>query len=376
MSSNGFPKPSGKYKVGTKVETLIDESRVEMLGPDKGKEKRKITYRIYYPVSPDSVDGLKKGELISREVAEGLKRQFHIGINYDKKVELGLNNSECYIDAPHIINEKFPLLIFSHGLLSYKEGNSFLLTEIASQGYVVISIGHTYASAAETHADGTITYGDKNCSKNSVQPFLSGFIALMRFRKFKGTPEEEYKKFTELQNKYCRFNVDMVKEWSKDTEFVLEYAKKSYSDFIDFTPGVALSGHSLGGATAYYLCQTNNDFACGINIDGGLFGDYDNMIMNKPFCFLCNEGNYNVASRVKFSKTADSYYVTFKDIKHIAFSDIKYFMPMSFVTGKIPADISHEYQCRCHVDFLDKYLKGKDLEIKMSESKYIRFEKY
>lgn len=376
MSDIKTPKPQGPYKVGTKVFTVIDESRTETVGPHKNEEKRKLTCRIYYPASEDCINTCSKSELLSRAVTVGIGKEFKFKVDYDKITSEGKNASECFVDAPHIEGEKFPLLIFSHGFKSYKEGNSYLLTEISSHGYVVISIGHTYESLAETHEDGMVTYFDKSLTSKTVKPLIPGAIALMRLASFKGTPEEQYEEFTKAQNKYCRFNVERVKEWGKDTSFILEYARDAFSNFIDFTPGVGISGHSLGGATAYYMCQTNENFVCGINIDGGLFGDYDGMTMTRPFCHICSEANYNVASRVKFGKSADSYYVTFRKIKHIAFADIKYFLKLPMMTGKIPADIAHNNICSCHLKFLDKYLKNKDIEMEIPDSEYIRFEKY
>lgn len=42
----------------------------------------------------------------------------------------------------------------------------------------------------------------------------------------------------------------------------------------DRLEGTGVTGHSLGGCVAYYLCRHFEEFICGINIDGGLFGDY------------------------------------------------------------------------------------------------------
>ena len=53
----------------------------------------------------------------------------------------------------------------------------------------------------------------------------------------------------------------------------------------------------MGGATAYYLCHYEAEIACGINIEGGVFGDYENMVMTKPFLQICCAENVNVETR-------------------------------------------------------------------------------
>ena len=45
----------------------------------------------------------------------------------------------------------------------------------------------------------------------------------------------------------------------------------SVSDLHATVTGIGLTGHSFGGAIAYYLCTNDPKYACGINIDGGLF---------------------------------------------------------------------------------------------------------
>ncbi|MBO4319909.1 MAG: hypothetical protein J5857_05515, partial [Treponema sp.] len=144
----------------------------------------------------------------------------------------------------------------------------------------------------------------------------------------------------------------------KDNEAALEYAKKNFSDLIDFEKGVGVSGHSFGGNTAYALCSRNKDFVCGINIDGGLFGDYTNDIQTKPFMQISCEQNENIATRAYLRHTKPVYKVLFRGMKHIGFADCKHQIPMKSAVGKLDADVMHENLCKCHLEFFDTYLKG------------------
>lgn len=371
-----IPTPSGPYFVSTKTFTIKDDNRKEIFGPHPGEETHLITSRIFYPVNPSDTEGQEKAYYMSRAVAKGLKREYFVKNDYDKKCAAGENFAVYYENIKPIEGQKFPLLIFSHGFKSYKEGNSFLLSEIASHGYIVISIGHTYASLAETHEGGIETYADKSLSKKLVSPFIPGYIEMIKCAKKKGTPKDLYDEFLKVQNKYCKFNITILDEWTKDTLSVVEYAKDNFSDIIDFNPGIAVSGHSLGGAVAYNLCQKYDEFACGLNIDGGLFGEYEGMTMTKPFFQICSEANVNVETKPLINKTAPCYRALFKKIKHIAFADIKYFIPSTAVTGKIPADLAHSTLCKCHLDFLDKYMKYKDIDISIPDNEFIEFQTF
>ena len=155
-----------------------------------------------------------------------------------------------------------------------------------------------------------------------------------------------------------KFMMERLPEWIKDNEAALEYAKKELSDMIDFAKGVGVSGHSMGGDTAYALCVRNEDFVCGINLDGALFGDYTNDILRRPFMQVSCKNNENVVNRVYIRHTEPVYKVLFRDMTHIGFADvIKYILPIKLLVGKLDADVLHENLCKCHLEFFDTYLK-------------------
>lgn len=371
-----IPSPSGSYAVGSKTYSFTDTSRTEQLGPNAGKENRKLSVRMYYPVNPASVSNCTKAHLISREVMQAMAKEYFLKMDYDKKCQAGENDAPYYEDAPSIPGKTYPLILFSHGYKSYQEGNSFLCAELASHGYVVLSIGHSYEAMVTTYTDGTSVSFDSSIMKRQIKPFLPGLLAMSKLQKRKGNPQDLYDSFVAVQNRYNRFLVDRQAEWLEDSLFILEQAKKEFSNIIDFSMGIGATGHSIGGSTAYALCHASDEITCGVNIDGGLFGDYEGKTMTKPFFQICSENNESVETKPMLNKTQPAYYATFKQIKHIAFADVKFFFQIPAVTGKIPAKVMHENLCKCHLDFFDKYLKKKDLAISIPESTYIHFEQY
>ena len=146
---NQRPLPTGPYAVGTTTYTVYTD-REELRAPGT---KRSVPVRVYYPASKEAVAGLNKARYMSRNVAEGLKKAIHVPIPYDKREAAGDNLSECYPDAPWMEGGRFPLVVFNHGLSSYRESNSFLCLELVSQGYLVLAVGHPYdACCAELDA--------------------------------------------------------------------------------------------------------------------------------------------------------------------------------------------------------------------------------
>ncbi len=352
MKEINMPKPTGEYAVGTFTYTVKDD-REEVMAPGT---MRSVASRVYYPVSKKSVEGLQRAAALSENMIKGFKNAYKVAPNFKKNPEM--NRSECYTDAPRIPGEKFPLIMFNHGFNSYREGNSFLCIDLASHGYVVISVAHSMEGVCTEFDDGSAIFFDKSITKKQYQPMLGGVVAMLKLMKARGTDEELAEKFDEVQNKYCKFLMSRLPEWVKDNEASLEYAKKNFSDMIDFDKGVGVSGHSMGGDAAYALCARNDDFVCGINLDGACFGDYTNDVQRKPFMQISCADNEYVVTRVYTRHTKPIYKVFFRDMKHIGFADTKYMIPLKSMVGKLDADAFHENLCKCHLEFFDAYLKG------------------
>lgn len=347
-----IPKPTGEYAVGTFTYTVKDH-REEVLNPGS---MRSVAARVYYPVLKESVSGLPKTVTLSENMLRSYKASF--GVAPDFRKNPGANVSECYQDAERIPGKKFPLVLFNHGYNSYREGNSFLCIDLASHGYVVISVAHSMEGLCTELDDGTVLFFDKKLAKKMYEPMAGGLIAMYRLTKARGTDGELARRFDEVQNRYCRFMMGRLPEWMKDNEAALEYAERNYADLIDFGRGVGVSGHSMGGNTAYALCARNPRFVCGINMDGALFGDYTKDVQTKPFLQVSCRDNEKAETRTFLRHTGPVYRVLFRDMKHIGFSDAKYLIPYRFAVGKLDADEMHRNLCRCHLEFFDAYLKG------------------
>ena len=346
-----IPKPSGEYAVGTFTYTVKDD-REEVLNPGS---MRSVAARVYYPVLKESVNGLAKAATLSENMLRSYKSSFRVAPNFRKNPEA--NVSECYPDAERIPGKRFPLIMFNHGYNSYREGNSFLCIDLASHGYVVISVAHSMEGMCTEFDDGTVVFYDKRLTKKMYEPMAGAIIAVYRLTKARGTDEELARRFDELQNRYCRFMMGRLPEWVKDNEAALAFARRNYADLIDFDKGVGVSGHSMGGNTAYALCARNPDFVCGINIDGAFFGDYTNDVQTKPFLQVSCKANEQVETRAFIRHTGPVYKVRFRDMKHIGFSDAKHLIPFGFAVGKLDPDEMHKNLCRCHLEFFDAYLK-------------------
>ncbi len=350
---NKRPLPTGPYAVGTETFTVYTD-REELRSPGT---KRSVPVRVYYPADKASVAGLSKARYMSRNVAEGLKKALHAPIRYDRQEAAGNNVSECYPHAPRIADGRFPLVVYNHGLSSYRESNSFLCIELASQGYAVMAVGHPYDACCAELDDGACIFFDGELSKKQYDPFLGGMIQALRLTRSKGTDRELAQQFDRLQQRYCKLIVSRVSAWEQDTLDAVAHARQAYGDLMDFESGIAVTGHSLGGAVAYMLCLDHAEFVCGVNLDGALFGDTAGKVLEKPFLQISCKANVKAETRPFVDHTGTVYGAVFDRMQHLGFTDMKHMMPVPLLTGKLDADVMHKTVCRLHRELFDTYVK-------------------
>ncbi len=350
-----LPVPRGEYAVGTTTFTVYDDREETMYCAPGGR--RRVPARIWYPADRASAEALPRARHMSEEMTKALARTFFLPIRYETIEKDGRNRSACHTDAPFIEGRRFPAIFFSHGYLSFREGNSYLCIELASRGYVVISVGHPYEALLTEFDDGTGVRGAKHVASRLYSPPVQGMAALLKFMKETGTNEALAARFDALQKRYCRFSIERVAEWEKDTLAALKYAKERFSHIIDFDCGVGAAGHSMGGAAAYALCQDEPEFVCGVNMDGAPFGDHGGKTLRTPFLQLNCEANRTSAARVFLRHTQPVYHAVVRDMQHLGFSDMKHFISMPSQVGKLDPDAAHDAVCGIYGAFFDAYLK-------------------
>jgi hypothetical protein len=150
-----LPTPTGTYPIGTTSMTLVDNSRFEQYGDDSS-QYRQIQLQFWYP--SDDVDGyeqvpwLEDGLVVSRALARdtGLP-----AFTLDHTVDI---LSHSYKDAP-ISDDlgQYPIIIISHGWRGFRNLHTDFAEELASQGYIVISIDHTFGSVATVFDDESVS---------------------------------------------------------------------------------------------------------------------------------------------------------------------------------------------------------------------------
>ena len=340
--------------VGTAVIEKTDMNRKEVLGKKEGY--RRIAVRLYYP-------GVEDGPARSLDfLSEGKRKGF------GKKPNFSLYKQRIAIYEGLKMREgSFPLILFSHGYSGYIEQNSDLCQYLAENGYIVASIGHPYEANETVYPDGTSVLFDKSLYLKMFKPLIPAVIDLYRLRGKKMNAEEALELFNRHQKRYEAFVRERVPEWANDDKLALDAIKDLAEDEcsifyhkIDLSNGIGITGHSYGGALAYYHCIYDDEISCGINIDGGIFGEYGTHINQKPFMQILNPSNVNVVSRSLLYHEGPVHYLVFRDMEHNGFTDWKLVVRKESTMGKADPVLALDTLNAAHLAFFDRYLKKKN----------------
>ena len=307
------PKVTGSYEVATAKYTWVDNNRTDSFS--QTNENRALTVEFWYPENADNT---------------------------------------------------YPLVVFSHGAFAFSGSNYSTFVELASNGYVVASIGHTY------HAFYTM---DTNGKLTTVDPEFINKAA-------------EINAVHDTQNEEDIYNT--TKQWMKlrtdDESFVIDKiiseSKNNITDELFSkinTSKIGLIGHSLGGASSAQIGRLRNDIDAVIVLDGTMLGEeigFENntvVLEDKPYPVpLLNvyaEDHYKNSMEL-VGESYNNFYATknavcayetvFKNAGHLNFTDLPLFSPTlakMLGVGTIDERYCIETMNSVVLEFFNSYLK-------------------
>jgi pimeloyl-ACP methyl ester carboxylesterase len=227
------PTPTGADPVGTHTEELIDSKRNESFLHNGAK--RELLMRFWYPAS--SRHGCKRAEYTSPRVWQYFSELLNTALP-------DVSTNSC-VDAP-VLSGAHPVVLLTPGYTGTFTDYTFLAEDLASRGYIVASINHTFEATAVELSGGRLV-------KSVFGSHLGG-------------------KF--LKNESA-LSLAVAMRLS-DFPFVLDQLEILNTRYRSLLAGkmdlenIAIIGHSLGGVSALLALQQEKRLKVGVVLDAGL----------------------------------------------------------------------------------------------------------
>ncbi|WP_158884742.1 alpha/beta hydrolase family protein [Amycolatopsis anabasis] len=350
-----LPEPTGRSQLGTASLRLVDTSRPDPLREPEQPFRELMVSVFYpardadrYPVAPQMGAGAAKA---FDEIAGPANAGVPAGL-----VDWAATKSHAHSGAP--VDRRGgprPVLLYSPGVADPRTWNATLVEDLASRGYVVITIDHTYESAGVEFPGGRVA--------RSVLLDREPTLDLMR---------------TVLDARVA------------DTRFVLD----SLGEIGARVPGlrgamdpdrIGMFGHSGGGFAALQTMHDDRRISAAVNLDGllsiGHEDDGTNLStvategVNRPFLLLGHEPGGHTARPSWGSLWAHSTGwkadLLLKNSGHASFTDAEALLPQVAAQVNLPEPVSKRIGAadparvlaanRAYVAaFFDRFLRGAD----------------
>ena len=344
-----FPAPTGPHAIGMSEFLWTDESRSEIFTRD-ADDTRSVAVRVWYPTD----DPGEPGAMYVADMAE-----FGDGQDFVPVTHVRTNAIQDAAPAPG----PFPVLVYHHGGSWTRFTSTFTTEELASHGYVVVSVGHNGFNKTQFLPGGASVVPDTLTFPEPSGDLLADALAGWDFL------DEHH--FT---------------AWVADAVFVVDQldalnGSGRFAGRLDLDR-IGMYGWSFGGATSIEMSAIDERVKAAVDHDGQLFGSAPRVGTDKPFMLMHNtelpeappsddpavaEGNAraleqlmaavdSTSAAMRTASTGDWYDVSISGTNHGSFSDLVLFLPGSS-PGIEPAR-GHEIINALTVAFFDRYLKG------------------
>ncbi|MBL8267911.1 alpha/beta hydrolase family protein [Steroidobacter sp.] len=341
----------GPFQTGTVEELWIDTARDELSTSDP-TDKRHLMVQIWYPASfkgePTRAPYALSRELYPRDASTTW---------LDAAAAVRTNS---VLNAPIVCQAApFPVLVYSPGSGYPHFSGTFQTEFLASQGYVVISIGHTDVSRIERFPDGYVYKRDRNMPAVSAEQrqTLSATEMLQQW----------IRQISELQIPVhvadISFALDRLQSLNERRDSLF-YRRLDLSR-------VGALGWSLGGVASLQASHDEPRIKAAVNLDGRLYIKAVETGTRRPILQMhankerpADPGAAGMETMLAgdslfwrmYSRTAADWYdLTVRGTAHRHFSDRTLFEAVD--PALMYPRLAHEITNRYVLEFFDKYLR-------------------
>nr|WP_319270894.1 hypothetical protein [uncultured Draconibacterium sp.] len=353
-----LPAPTGGYNIGQSI---------YFYEKNQTSTNRYLSFQVWFPTEQKFG---KEFKYRGPQVAEAAANFLGWPIFSNSFVTLIETNSLRNVKVAS--GKKFPVLIYNHGYGGFSGVYQTVFEELASHGYIVVSVGHQDESAL-LMVDHEIII--PNSTDNHFYARRSAELNGRRINELQSTilNSDNKRDVREAYQELVRrspLHKESVELWTSDTKETikkLEYINQHDTRLkgtLDLN-NIGVFGHSVGGATAGELSFSCQQIKAGINLDGFQFGNLIDNELSVPFLFVSSNSSGNTYLRVTpFAESSKNtcHHAVINGFTHDTFSDLPLIM-----NGNVRAV---NIQRSMILGFFDKYIKEKSIQLELISGQY------
>ncbi|QIB43771.1 alpha/beta hydrolase family protein [Streptomyces aureoverticillatus] len=351
-----LPAPTGPHAIGTFSTRLVDRSRHDPWVTSV--PYRELMVNVWYPARATGGHG------VAPYMAKGAAARWNAaaphGIPKGSVDWAGMRTharEKAPLDKGAARGGKLPVLVYSAGAGDPRTWGTALVEELASRGYVVVTVDHTYESPGVQFPDGSV---------KDNKPLLDALAQ---------TPQE---KLPQLMKKVLDARV-------ADDKFVLDRLgslPRGLGEAVDHKR-VGMVGHSAGGMAAAETMYEDKRVKAGVDLDGTLEHNSEPKGTNltpvarhgldqRPFLLMGRDGSDHTSepSWGAFWKHSPGWKrdLNLRGSRHQTYTDLAAVLPQAGVgrdvieanIGTVDPARATSAQRAYVVSFFDRWLGGRD----------------
>jgi predicted dienelactone hydrolase len=279
-----LPAPTGPYSVGTLTLEVAPPGRAEPF-TDAPEDRRRFVVQLWYPARATRCVPVPYMDAVTAAaVAEELPPDFAARVRV----------SACGDGPPAAGRGRLPVVLFSHGFGATRFGSTALLSDLASRGFVVVALHHTYGSRITVFPDGTAVEWRE-------EPWAAGDA------------------FLRNAQEWVRDAVDTLDLLGDLERGAAGGARFPLAGRLDLRR-LAYVGHSYGGFAAILTARRDQRVRAVVNLDGRMFGDDipRPVRLQVPLLVLLNEVS---PRRADFAHQGTARFAVVRGMPHPGFTD-------------------------------------------------------
>jgi predicted dienelactone hydrolase len=352
-----LPESSGQHPVGSTELHLVDRDRRD---PWAAGRARELMVGVWYPAR--RATGHPRQPYMPPGVARAVDAAGSFGLAGPGQVDWAGIRTEAAVLAPVDDREGRPVVLYSPGLQISRTLGTSTAAELASRGYVVVTVDHTYEAPAVEFPRGRV----------ELQKPMSGI--------------EDLKKVMDTRIRDTRFVLDQlaVLRHGGNPDAEGRRLPKGLSKALNLER-IGMYGHSGGGATAAESMRVDRRIDAGINMDGTLQYSAGEFLpaaregLDRPFMLMGkpDQTHLDKPSWGSFWDRSTGWKrdLSLQQASHFSYTDAQSFVPALDEHLNIPAQLREQYigtvdptrstaAQRAYITaFFDQHLRGRPQDL-------------